>query len=311
MKVLVTGGLGFIGSNITGRLVRDGHEVTALDNLHTGSEANVAGERGKLKMIKGNAGSIAGMAEKFDVIFHEGISSSSPMYKENPHLVATAIDEMISILEYAKRNGTRVVFAATSSVYNQQKPPHREDMPVNVVDYYTEARYEMERLAELYGKLYGVKVAGLRYFSVYGPHEKAKGKYANLITQFLWAIENGEKVIIYGDGKQTRDFVYVDDVVEANMLAMKFLAAGPGFGIFNVGTGRSIAINDMVQMVGRKLGKEPKIEHIENRIKNYVEHTLADTTLAEKKLGFKARITLEKGIEMLVDYYRKNPKEMP
>lgn len=308
MKVLVTGGLGFIGSNIVERLVADNHDITVLDNLHTGNEANVSAVKDKIKIVKADSGKVADVGEKFDVILHQGIYSSSPMYKENKHLTATVLDEMISILEYARENGTKIVFASSSSLYNQNNPPHKEDMEIKITDYYTEGRYAMERVAQLYHELYGVKVIGLRYFSVYGPHEKYKGKFANLITQFLWSLKKDEKIKVFGDGKQTRDFLHVDDVVEANIKAMN---SDVDFGVFNIGTGKSITINDMIKMLGEKLGKEPETEYVENKIKNYVMHTQADISLAEKELGFRANITLEKGIEMLADYYRSNPSEMP
>jgi len=300
MKILVTGALGFIGSNLAERLVLEGHEVTALDNLHTGSMRNLDSIKEKVKFVKASSAEINNLKGKFDVIFHQGIYSSSPMYKEKPHLVATVINEWISILEYAKRNNAKVVWAATSSVYNGQKPPHREDMEVKITDFYTEARYGMERLAELYNKLFDVHVIGLRYFSVYGPHEKSKGKFANLITQFLWALQKNEQPVVFGDGSQTRDFTYVDDVVEANILAMKSTL---GFGIFNVGTGKSITINEMIALLDRKLGKDIKPKYIENKIKNYVQETLADTGKAEKELGFRAKTSLEQGIEKLIAYY--------
>ena len=300
MKVLVTGALGFIGSNIVERLVKEGHSVTALDNMHTGSEENVASVRGKIKIVKANSGELAKIGEKFDVIIHEGTYSSSPMYKNDPHLVARAIDDWISILEYAKANKSRIVWAATSSVYNGHKPLHHEGMDVKVTDFYTEARYEMERLAELYNMLYGVQSVGLRYFSVYGPHERSKKNYANLVTQFLWDMQKGQAPVVFGDGSQTRDFTYVDDVVEANMLAMKSQIK---FGIYNVGTGRSITINDMIALLGRKLGKDIKPKYVENKIKNYVQDTLADTRKAEKELGFRAKVGLEQGLDKLIASY--------
>jgi len=301
MKFLVTGALGFIGSNLTERLVKEGHEVTALDNLHTGSESNIDSINERVRFVKGNACEIEKMDEKFDGIFHQGVYSSSPMYKQNPHLVADAINDWISILEYAKKNKVRVIWAATSSVYNGHSPPHTEDLEVKITDFYTEARYEMERLAELYHKLFSVQVIGLRYFSVYGPNEKSKGNYANLISQFLWAMQKDEAPVIYGDGSQTRDFTYVDDIVEANMLAMN--KSDLSFGIYNAGTGKSITINEMVTLLNKKLGKNIKSEYIENKIKNYVKDTLADTTKAEKELGFKAKVDLEQGIEKLIELY--------
>ena len=145
-----------------------------------------------------------------------------------------------------------------------------------------------------------MKVIGLRYFSVYGPHEKSKGKYANLISQFLWNLQKDESPVVYGDGTQTRDFIYVDDVIEANMLAMD---SERRFGIFNVGTGRSITVNEMVDLLNKKLGKNIKPRYIENPLRNYVQHTLADTSKAEKELGFKAKTSLEQGIDKLIEYY--------
>ncbi len=299
MKILVTGALGFIGSNITERLVREGHEVTALDNLHTGSEENVSSVKNKIKIVKASSGDIAKMDERFDAILHQGVYSSSPMYKDNPHLVSKALDEWISILEYARKNDTKLVFASSSSLYNGNNPPHKEDMPILVKDYYTEARYAMERMAKLYSDLYGVQSVGLRYFSVYGPHEKSKGKYANLITQFLWEMKAGKQPVILGDGKQTRDFVYVDDVVEANLLALNHKKHD----IFNVGTGKSVTLTDMAALLGKKLNSPIKPKYEPNRIKNYVQHTLADTKKAESLLGFKANVSLEDGIGRLIKFY--------
>jgi UDP-glucose 4-epimerase len=157
----------------------------------------------------------------------------------------------------------------------------------------------MERLAELYHKLHGIQIAGLRYFSVYGPHERAKKGYANLITQFLWAMKKGEKPVLFGDGTQTRDFTFVDDIVEANILAMGY----SGFGVFNVGTGKNTTLNDIVQILNRKLGTSLEPVYEPNRIKNYVMHTQADTSKTAKELGFKAKVGLDEGIGKLIEYY--------
>ncbi len=305
MKILVTGGLGFIGSNIVKRLVLDGHEITILDNKNTGNEKNVENLRGKIRVVIGRGKEISKMKEKFDVIFHEGVYSSTPMYRKDPYLTAEVIEDFIAILEYAKENKTRLVWASSSSVYNGVKPPQKEDATILVTDFYTEARLAMERLAELYHKLYGVKSIALRYFSVYGPHEESKGQYANLISQFLWAAQKGEAPVVYGDGSQTRDFTYVDDVVEANMLAMK---SNIEFGIFNVGGGKSVTINEMINVLGKVLGKEIKPRYVENPIKNYVEYTLAETSKAQKIIGFKAKVSLEEGIKKLVEGgYQEGP----
>ena len=299
MKILVTGGLGFIGSNLAERLLNEGHDVSVLDNLHTGNKDNVQSIKDRISIFEMDSGDIEKTGEKYDVIFHQGVYSSSPMYKKNPHLTAKAVDEWISILEYAKANNSKIVFACSSSVYNGQEPPHREDMEIKVTDYYTEARYAMERLAKLYNDLYGVHSVGLRYFSCYGPHESSKKTYANLITQFLWDMKKDQRPVIFGDGSQTRDFTYVDDVVEANIKALAY----DKFGIFNVGNGRSASLNDVVKILNEKLGKNIEPVYQENKIKNYVQHTLADTSKAEQELGFKAKTSLEQGIEKLIGCY--------
>jgi UDP-glucose 4-epimerase len=299
MKVLVTGALGFIGSHICKRLVREGHDVSALDNMHTGSEDNVAGISESIKTFRLGSGEIENTNETFDAIIHQGIYSSSPMYRENPHLASKALDDWISILEYARKNNSRIVFASSSSLYNGNDLPFREDMGIRVTDIYTEARYAIERMATLYNDLYSVRSVGLRYFSVYGPHEKAKGSYANLISQFLWGMKEGKRPLIFGDGSQSRDFIHVDDVVEANMLA---LSSG-GSGIFNVGTGKDTSLNDVVELINQKLATDIEPEYQENRIKNYIQHTLAETSKAEKELGFSAGISLDEGVARLISHY--------
>jgi UDP-glucose 4-epimerase len=169
-------------------------------------------------------------------------------------------------------------------------------MPIYVTDYYTECRYAIERLAKLYNILHGVRSVGLRLFSVYGPKEQYKGEYANVISQFLWLMKRDQPPIIFGDGTQTRDFIHVADVVEAFMLS-----AEKDFEceIFNVGTGIARSFNYVVDLINKILGKSIKPVYKPNPIKNYVYHTLADTTKAEKILGFKAKITLEEGIRDL------------
>lgn len=296
MKILVTGGLGFIGSHTAGRLVKEGHEVHVLDNLHSGSETNVAAIKDRIKITKGDAGSIGTLGQKFEAIIHLGTYSSSPMYKENPQLTARAIADWLAILEYARKNGSRIVFASSSSLYNGNKPPHREDMQILVTDFYTEARYAMERLAKLYSDLYALPSVGLRYFSVYGPGEQSKGRYANLVSQFLWAMKEGKQPLIFGDGTQSRDFINVSDVVEANLRALDYGKQG----IFNIGTGKAATLNRVVELLNAELGTGIKPRYAPNSIKNYVAHTLADTSLAAKELRFHPAISLETGIARLV-----------
>jgi len=299
LTALVTGGAGFIGSNLVEELVRGGEDVIVLDNLQTGSLRNLEGL--DVEIVTMSCNDIPRLDVNADMIFHLGIPSSSPMYKENPLLVGEAVNGFIAVMELARRCGARVVYASTSSLYNGLEPPHREDMVIRVTDYYTEARFAMERIAELYRRLYGVSSMGMRFFSVYGPKEESKGRYANMVTQFLWGMMRNEAPVIYGDGSQTRDFIYVKDVVRALMLAMD----SDYNGVLNVGTGRAHSFNDVIRILGSKLGVEMRPKYIENPIKNYVQHTLADTGKAERCLGFRAAYSLEEGISEIIGYYRQ------
>jgi UDP-glucose 4-epimerase len=294
MKALVTGGAGFIGSNLVEALV-DSCEVTVLDNLHTGSMKNLEKIGKDIKVVEGSCNDCLSFGLRPDVIYHLGIPSSSPMYKKNPMLVGEAINGTMAVMELARQSGCeKVVFASSSSLYNGIPAPHREDAEILVTDYYTEARLAIERVAELYHSLYGIDYAGMRFFSVYGPHEEAKKQYANMITQFMWGMKAGQAPVIFGDGSQTRDFTYVQDIVDALILASK-----RGTGIFNVGTGKAYSFNSVVDLLNKKLGKDLKPQYKENPIKNYVMHTLADTSKA-KSLGFEAKYSLEKGIGRII-----------
>ena len=302
MSILVTGGAGFIGSNLVEALLKDGEEVVVLDNMHTGSPANLEGLEGRLKLIRASCNDLGGLDLHPERIYHLGIPSSSPMYKANPFLVGEAINGFISVLELARRCGSRLVYASSSSLYSGLLPPHREDMTIAVTDYYTEARLAMERLAELYHRLYAVPSGGMRFFSVYGPREESKKQYANMVSQFLWQMRRGEEPVIYGDGGQTCDFTHVYDVVRALRLAM----ASDYQGVLNVGTGRAHSTNEVIRMINAELGTDIKQKYINNPIKYYVRDTLADTSKCREVLGFQARISLEEGIERMVAVYRKD-----
>jgi len=290
MRFIVTGGAGFIGSHLAKRLVRDGHEVIIIDDLSLGKMENIPKNT---TFIKSTAAELLGTIVHVDGVFHLGIPSSSPMYRNTPGLAGRAIEEFEHVLRFCMREECKLVYASTSSVYNGNPIPWREDMPIHPTDMYTEARYCMERLAKVYYILYGVESIGLRLFSVYGPGEEHKGKYANMASQILWAIKNGKKPVIYGDGSQGRDFVYVDDAVEAFVRSME---SDVKCDIFNVGTGKMTTFREVVLIVNKVLGTFVEPVFVENPIKNYVYQTLADTEKAERILGFKAKTTLEKGI---------------
>lgn len=301
MSTLVTGGAGFIGSNLVEELLTAGEEVVVLDNMHTGSPGNLEGLKGDLLVIRASCNDLPGMDLHPEKIYHLGIPSSSPMYKKNPYLAGEALNGFTAVFELARRSGARVVYASSSSLYNGLLPPHHEDMPIRVADYYTEARLAMERMAELYKVLFDVSSTGLRFFSVYGPKEEAKKQYANMVTQFMWEMRDGKIPLIFGDGSQTRDFTYVKDIVRALQLAMK----SDYQGILNAGTGKAYSFNGVIEILNEIMGFAVKPQHVENPIKNYVQHTLSDTAKAEKVLGFKAKYSLEEGVKELIQHYTR------
>ncbi|MCL5881327.1 MAG: NAD-dependent epimerase/dehydratase family protein [Candidatus Thermoplasmatota archaeon] len=298
--VIVTGGAGFIGTNLVEKLVND-NEVIVIDNLHTGSNQNLKEfESENLKVINDDAKSISRLDVDADTVFHLGFYSASPMYRDNPMLVSEVVAGMTAVLEYAKEHGSGVVFSSTSSIYNGVKPPHREDIIPDVTDLYTEGRIASERLGLLYQKLHGVNVSAMRFFSVYGYHELSKGGYANLATQFLWAMKKDQAPVIYGDGEQRRDFIFAGDVADALVKA----ADVKGFEIFNVGYGKNYSLNELVEKLNRMLGKHIKPEYIPMPVKNYVMETLADTTKMKNKLGFTPKVSLDQGLELINRYYK-------
>jgi UDP-glucose 4-epimerase len=289
MKYIVTGGCGFIGSNLVRKLFRDGNEVVVIDDCSTGAMSNLPGKFTVLKRI-----SEIKKTEDIDGIFHLGIPSSTPLYRNDRTLVGKAISEFIDIMEYARENKIKVVYASSSSVYNGNKPPYREDMPILATDFYTEARYSMERLAKVYWDFHKVRSVGLRMFSVYGENEKSKGTFANLVSQIMWAKETGKTFDVYNNGEATRDFIHVSDVVDAYAKAMN---SDIDFDILNIGTGKAYTINQIIEAVGLK-----NFRYVGNPLKNYVDKTLADVRKTERLLGFKAKMDV-------MDYLKREKPE--
>ncbi len=272
MKYLVTGGCGFIGSNLVRSLLSDGHEVLVADDLSTGSIKNI----GNVPLVKDTRDALD---RGFDGIFHLGMPSSTYILRGKPVLITKAIDEFIALLEYCRNNKVRMVYASSSSVYNGNETPFREDMDIFPRDLYTEMIYFMERLSRVYHELFGAESVGLRLFSVYGDNEESKGRFANLISQMVWAKEKGDVFDIY-EPKTLRDFIHVNDVIEALMSSMNSHVSS---GVINIGTGKAYSIGDMARLIG------VDFRTVDNPVKNYVEKTHADTRKAENLLDFSAK----------------------
>ncbi len=317
-RVLVTGGFGFIGSNIVKKLLERKYFVYVLDNSFLGIRENVAPlekeYRDQIKIVEGDVMDtkvLESIIRKCDYVIHEAAHSSAPMFDNEPREgIRVNVIGFLNVLELAKRHDIKkIVYASTSSLYGSFEPPHREDMYVYPRTLYEYTMFAREHLARIYYETFGVRSIGLRYFSVYGPNELHKGRYANVITQFLWCLLKNKQPVIYGDGSQTRDFIFVYDVAEATIMAME--NADIDCDIFNVGTGIETTFRDVVKMLNNALGTEIQPKYVPNPIKNYVYRTRADTTKIEKKLGFKARIEIREGIEMMVEIYGRLIDRIP
>lgn len=304
---MVTGGAGFVGSNIAKEAIKKGWEVRVLDNFFLGSSENLREIMDEIELIRGdvrNEKLVNKATRGVDYIFHQAAVSSSQMFVPDPSFgLSVNFHGFANLLRYANENGVRrVVHASTSTIYGALPTPHREDMRIErCPNFYATTKLASEYLAKTFTLDRGLETVGLRYFSIYGPGEKPKGEYANLITQFLWWMKKGERPVIYGDGSQTRDFTYVKDVVKANFLAAKRKSASGE--VFNVGTGKSASVNAATALLNKYLGTSIKPKYARNPIKGYVYHTKADTTKSKKILGFKTEIPLEKGLKLLVKCY--------
>ena len=289
MRYIVTGGAGFIGSNLCKELIKQGHNIGVIDNFSTGISKNLPKEA--LHLGYNIVEVLDKLTLEVDGIFHLGMPSSTPLYIDDPLLTGKVCTEMVSILEFCRRKKAKLVIASTSNLYRGNPIPWEEHQEVPTTSHYTEARFFVERLSCLYFNLYKFSSTCIRFFSVYGPGEESKGKLANIITQMVWAKRKGEAFQIYGDGKQTRDSIFVTDIIEVLLKAMDL---NPGI-ILNAGTGHSLSFNEIASLVGCK------VEYRPNPLTNYVDRQLADTRLANDILGFKAKVSIEEGIRILLE----------
>jgi len=305
MRILITGAAGFIGSNLVEELVRRNHSVIALDNFYLGRKDNLSSVLDKIELVNGSITDeplIQRVTANTDAVINLAAASSSQMFTIDNvrEAIRTNVDGFLIILKAAVKNGAkRVLYASTSSIYGNNNPPLREDMKVDPPNMYSATKLMNEHCAKLFSQEYGLETVGYRFLSVYGPHEECKGIYANLVSQFLWAIMKGEQPIVYGDGTQKRDFTYVKDIVQGIVLGLE--SKNPLLGeVVNVGSGNTHSFNELVSLINKMVGKNIKPRYIPNPVKNYIADQDCDISKIKVLLRYSPKYTLEKGLaEML------------
>lgn len=297
-RILVTGGAGFIGSNFC-NLTKDRYDVIALDNLFLGDERNLDPD---ITFIKGDAGSLSDLekAGQSDVVLHLAGTSSAPMFDGDGFVngYVNAVKSFVTSLDWARRNGSRkFMYASTSSLYGNNPLPLVETQHVIPPNHYAVTKQLYENCAQTYHKVYpDMDVIGFRFMSVYGPNEEAKGRFANIISQFAWDMARNRQPVIYGDGTQTRDFTNVRDVVAAIVLAIEF-PKKLGAEVFNIGTGRATSLNEIVAALQKAFGENIQPKYIKNPVKEgYVMGQAADIGKIRKMMGYEPKVKLEDGI---------------
>ncbi|MFB6078715.1 MAG: NAD-dependent epimerase/dehydratase family protein [Halarchaeum sp.] len=304
-RVLVTGGAGFIGSNLANRLA-DGNEVVALDNCYLGTPENL---RDDVDFVEGDVLD-DDLPTDVDVVFHLAALSSRQMLEENPRDGARVnVEGFVNVVEQARADGCDTfVYATTSSIYGSQTEPCSEDMDVDAATGYDASMLGRERYAEYYSNFYDdLSLAGMRFFSVYQGYagaEAHKGEYANTVSQFAEQIANGESPVLWGDGSQTRDFTHVSDIVDGIVRAAEERLDG----VYNLGTGASYSFNEMVEMINDALGTDVEPEYEPVPIDNYVFHTKADASKIREATGWAPEISFEEGVERVCDPYRDDDR---
>jgi len=302
MRILVTGGAGFIGSNLLLKLQEKfpNAEIVAVDNLRSGSPENLKGFNGKFFEGRIEDKNFLKNLGTFDVIFHEAaITDTTILDKEE--MFSVNVGSFENIVEIAKEHGT-IVYASSAGVYGNGPVPMKENQKPLPHNIYAESKIKLDAVAMKIAEEKNLTIAGLRYFNVYGPREQYKGKAASMILQLALQMLSGKRPRIFKWGEQKRDFIYVKDVVEANLKALEAKKTG----IFNVGTGTATSFNRIIEILNRTLGTDFEPEYFDNPYGLYQELTQADTTHAEQEIGFKANWSIDEGISDYIDNYVKN-----
>ena len=303
MNVLVTGAAGFIGSRLAGRLVEAGHHVRALDDLSTGRIENLAAIMGRIEFIKADLADrdvARSAARDMEVVFHQAGLPSVPRAQTDPSGTHRAnVDATFAILSASVSAGARrLIYAASSSVYGEaDRLPKREDMPARPMSLYALQKHLGELYGRLYAERYGLEVFSLRYFNVYGPHQDASGEYAAVIPKFALLMLRGKRPTIYGDGRTSRDFTYIDDAVEANVLAME--ADNADGRSINIGSGERHTLNELCAALNSILRTNLEPHFLPAR-EGDIRDSLADISRARAILGYAPRVSFADGLARTV-----------
>lgn len=306
MTILVTGGAGFIGSHLAAHLVLLGHDVRILDNLATGRRSNVLAIGDGVELVEGDIQSyerVHNAVAGCDVVFHQAALPSVPRSVQDPLTSnATNVTGTLNVLLASRDAGVRrVVFASSSSVYGAEPElPAREDAVPLPISPYATAKLACESYCRSFGEVYGLETVALRYFNVFGPRQDPRSEYAAVIPRFINALLAGDAPTIFGDGEQSRDFTFVDDVVEANVLAMD--APGLAGQVFNVARGERTTVNGLFEELKAAIEVTVDPQYAPSRA-GEVRHSLADVGRARSVLGWEPQVDLREGLLRTVQHF--------
>jgi len=307
MRYLVTGGAGFIGSNIVDELVRRGHDVAVLDDLSSGKRTNLEQVAGKVDLQVGSItdlDTIQKACEGVDYVIHLAARTSVPRSVKDPiESNRINIDGTLNVLVAARdAKVRRVVFAASSSAYGETPIlPKIETMPPAPISPYGVTKYVGELYAQVFGRVYGLENACVRYFNVFGPRQDPTSQYSGVLSRFMLAVLEGKKPVIYGDGEQSRDFTFIENVVDETLRACE--APDASGRVFNGGTGSRITLNQVIHLLA-KISGQP-IEAVYDPPRNGdIRDSQADISLARRVLGYEPRVQFEEGLRRTWEWYR-------
>jgi UDP-glucose 4-epimerase len=305
---LITGGAGFIGSHLTEELLRRGERVRVLDNFSTGKRENLKGLLDRIELIEGDLRSyhtVRQAVQGADYVLHQGALPSVPRSIDDPITTNEVnVGGTLHVLDAARDAGVkRVVYASSSSIYGPDPQlPAREDMAPQPVSPYAVAKLAGEQYCQVFSRVYGLETVCLRYFNIFGPRQDPASQYSAFIPRFAVGIMEGRPLTIHGDGTQAKDFTYVRNAVEANMLAVR--AEGVSGEVFNVGCGRMASVNEIVGHLRRIAGAEGKITRGPARAGD-VPRSLADISRARERLGYEPRVSAPEGLARVVQWFRE------